>query len=181
MQVSRQKNKLLRRITTLGMLLQFPQFYLVIQIIQPNEFAKKIKLNLHFRIVFTNEIHDQPWQRLLLNSSRLLLAGHSKHEKNIYSQVKRITYQRRWTEGSDLSKDILQFMTTVEACSTLRLDRPLDSSADLTYLRLSRPLETIIKSPLFNPKNLHPKKLFLIHRFIRTNHYWTCFLFSSRI
>ena len=59
MQVFRQKNKLLRRITTLGMLLQFPQFYLVMQIIQPNEFAKKIKLNLHFRIVFTNGIHDQ--------------------------------------------------------------------------------------------------------------------------
>ena len=56
---SRQKDKLLRRITTLGMLLQFPQFYLVIQILQQNEFAKKIKLNLHFRIVFTNGIHDQ--------------------------------------------------------------------------------------------------------------------------
>lgn len=63
------------------------------------------------------------------------------------------------------------FSTEGQITSTLRLDRPLDSSADLTYLRLSRPLETIIKSPLFNPKNQHPIKLFLIHRFIRTNHY----------
>lgn len=173
MQVSRQKNKLLRRITTLGMLLQFPQFYLVIQIIQPNEFAKKIKLNLHFRIVFTNGIHDQAWQRLLLNSSRLLLAGHSKHEKKI------LTYQRRWTEGSDLSKDILQFncRSLVDAPTgwATRLEHRLNLSsfkqASRDHYKISAP----------QPEKPTSIKLFLIHRFIRTNHYRTCFLFSSRI